>query len=133
VTTLSPFNAQEAPVTTGTACLGCCQQPWWKGITGLDDERPSADITLAAQAAAIACAVRVLVPDESGPRWLRASGTEVDLAGKWFQWLAGTADHAEAWLRRLTLRLVCDSGIDPDHVLRTAQDLVKACQPRRNR
>jgi hypothetical protein len=117
----------------GCPCHLLPRQPWWKGIPGLDEERPCADPVLAARFAAIGCAVYALAPDEHSPRWLRASGEEISLAGKWFDWLATAGDPAEAYVRRLTLRLVCDSGIDPDHVLRTARDLVDACTPRTRR
>jgi hypothetical protein len=108
--------------------------PWWTGVWGLDPRYAAQDISFAASSAAIACAARALEIDQ--PRGLlRGRDERVDEAGEWFKWLADTPDAADASLRRLALRMMCDADIDPLNILPSAKLLHGACitPPRRKR
>lgn len=97
---------------------------WWAGVPGLDPLHPAADPRYGAQTAAMACAAHVLGTDVTRTNW---RGGASPLARDFFQWLAGHRGEADAYLRRLALRLACDiPGLDPDDVLAGAQALYRA-------
>lgn len=100
----------------------------WAGVPGLDPLHPVADPRYAAQMAAMACAAHVLGPDVTRTSW---RGSASPLAGSFFKWLAGHNGEADAYLRRMALRLACDiPGLPPDDVLAGAQALYAAVAAR---
>jgi hypothetical protein len=113
---------------------GCRAVPWWTGVWGLDQGYAPQDLTFAASSAAIACAAHALEIDQRRG-FLQGRDERVDEARRWFEWLAETADDADARLRRLALRMMCDADIDPLDILPSAKALHGACStpPRRKR
>ena len=95
---------------------------WWAGVPGLDPAYAAPTPLMGAQASAMACAAYVLdahLPDDS-----RFANSPSKLTEKFFDWLAGSPDDYDAYLRRLALRLACDiSGIPADKVLAGAKGL----------
>jgi hypothetical protein len=117
-------------IIAGTA--GCRAVPWWTGVRGLDPGYATPDLAFAASSAAIACAAHALEIDQ--PRgFLQGRDERADEARRWFQWLAETADDADASLRRLALRMMCDTDIDPMDILPSARALHEACTPPRRK
>ncbi len=105
--------------------------PWWAGVPGLDPAMPADDWALAAQCAAMACAVCVF-------------GTGAGYAGKllsrkgaparqWLDWLLEAPGPEDASRRRLALRLICERTqvADADAILEDARHLHDACSARR--
>jgi hypothetical protein len=110
--------------------------PWWTGVWGLDPRYDATqDVSFAASSAAIACAARALEIDQPYGL-LRGRDERADEAHKWFEWLAEPTGGADASLRRLALRMMCDADIDPLNILPSAKLLHDACTitpPRRKR
>ena len=102
--------------------------PWWTGVWGLDPRYAAESIPFAASSAAIACAARALEINQPHG-WMRGRDERADEAGRWYEWLADTQEEADASLRRLALRMMCDADIDPMNILPSAKVLHEACTP----
>lgn len=104
-------------------------EPWWTGVWGLDPALPPKDIMFAASSAAMACAAHALDINVTR-KWLQGRIEVIDQAEAWFNWLANAAGEAEAMLRRLALRVMCDTDIEPKNILPSAEKLLRACTPK---
>jgi hypothetical protein len=98
---------------------------WWAGVPGLDPLHAAKDPLYAAQAAAMACAARVLGPDVNHRTRFRGGASPV--ASDFYRWLADHRGEVDAYFRRLALRLAADiPGLPADDVLAGAQALYAA-------
>jgi len=114
------FPPQGLPAVPGTSAI-----PWWTGVPGLDPDLHYKDWIYAAECAAIACGVHVLGLDAARVEWARLRMKSP--VQRWAKWLTD-GGQAQAPKRTLTLRLVCERSatIDPEYILKVAQDLCAA-------
>jgi len=123
--TLMPIP-ESLPAVPGTSAI-----PWWVGVPGLDPDARCADHVFAAQATAMACAAHVLGADAGRWDWWRTERSAP--VARWLEWLLRHNGEADAYMRRLALRLICEraAALPDDEILRAAQSLHRACTPRR--
>lgn len=105
-------------------------EPWWKDLHGLDPARPVRDVRLAARFAVIHCVIRVfgegVMTGENIGYLVKTKAPFVICMRAWYRWLAAAEDEADAVVRRVTLRELCDVVGDPRAILPTALALCGA-------